>query len=1021
MSVGKTKKRTSPGTLLLVIVCICVICFAGGKTIPAATGVSALNDVFGYWGVAATLAGKDWSPLLSTVEYYAGGYSILLVPLFWLGFTAKQMFQMALGINVALLLGAFFLGISCLRQLFPSLSNNTYVLVSFVATIYTSNLIQAQETWSESFLYFLFWLIFWSLLKLIKNKTTIFAVLLAFVTGYIYWVHMRSIGVVIAVALTMLLCVLSKNLPRRCLVAFFIVLIVMIIGQNIMKNWELSSVFAGSEIATMNTYSGQTERLASIVSSLDSLENFFRSALGKIFYFMTSTLFLGVIAVNVFAVDSYNAVKKIFKEHRIKISTRQIPSIFLLLAFLACYGINCLSITSGYGGMVLTVYSRYMEYCFGPLIAIGLVFLLNGFVTRKHIIVYSIIAFLLAWVTNDSLIKVKLTGTADFYWPMAPAWQKIYETINCLPIFCFALCLLCIFIFEIMTFLVGYGIAHKENHVAFFKHRIQIYKAVNVAVIVLISGIYLWSSTCRTDFMEFQSSVGEENAGAVELFEENGTPSTIYLILTEDDIEAWKDIKLKYSGAKFLQARLPDTTIEYFMAEEGQVNPPQDAQIYMTLSSQGSEFLEENIPGYVWIYSCSRYNLFAKEDSVYAAGTEQEPTTIWLQKMGLGTGGTIEVQNKNGSWTPVYEEGTSEFSKVDLDLSNKTISLVTAGNENTYDMYGPGISLQPGSYRALITLECLNLDECEDNTLGQCDISAEDGTRIISVFPLTKDLFEGGGAKTLALDFSSAANSALNRIEFRLYSSCGAKFRITDISYQYLSPQVKVLLPDSDDFDVVDGLVSMDSEFLPFYIGASEYQQKLLDDSEIAAELSAKGHQVSIVSLEEIASISDAFLLIPADETDLISSLLPQYTILARLQNYALLAPSSSDVCNNFRDNGGRVLSNGSAISLRYYAGAVSNAASSTQATLPAGQYRLDYEVQVAGASVFDSCGTLVISYSDQKNEIPLTKELFAYDVYRGSLSENVVLEENTKISAQVTTIPEVSGAQLDVWITPLS
>lgn len=1021
MSVGKTKKRASPVTWLLVIVCICVICFAGGKTIPDATGVSALNDVFGYWGVAATLAGKDWSPLLSTVEYYAGGYSILLVPLFWLGLTAKQMFQIALAMNVAFLLGCFILCIACIRYLFRSLPLNLIVLISFASTVYTSNLVQAQEAWSETLMIFLFWLIFYLLLKMLQRPSYGNGILLALATGYLYFVHLRSIGIFIAVILTMLVCMLGKRITKRHFVVIVFVLLVLFILQSLFKNWELDAVFKGSSNAINNTYAGQGERLLSIISSPEYFVAFLQSAIGKLFYFGAATIFLGFISVHAFIKDIYSLIVDTVKNKVLHLSVQKVVSVFLLLSFCACYGIGCLGITSIYGGSLsLVIYGRYFEYCFGPIIAVGLAFLVVRCITKGQFLLYSIIELILAFITNDSLIRAHNTGSTDFFWPAAPALQKIYETINCLRGFCIYLCLICIFVFMIMVFLIQWGQKTVE-HGTVISWWMKIRFLGNYIAVGLVAVIYLWSSSCYTSFMEYQSSVGQENEGAVQLFEENGIPDTIYLILTKDDIEDWEEVRLKYTGPKFLQARLPDTTIEYFMAEEGQVNPPQDAQIYMTLSSQGSEFLEENIPGYVWIYSCSRYNLFAKEDSVYAAGTEQEPTTIWLQKMGLGTGGTIEVQNKNGSWTPVYEEGTSEFSKVDLDLSNKTISLVTAGNENTYDMYGPGISLQPGSYRALITLECLNLDECEDNTLGQCDISAEDGTRIISVFPLTKDLFEGGGAKTLALDFSSAANSALNRIEFRLYSSCGAKFRITDISYQYLSPQVKVLLPDSDDFDVVDGLVSMDSEFLPFYIGASEYQQKLLDDSEIAAELSAKGHQVSIVSLEEIASISDAFLLIPADETDLISSLLPQYTILARLQNYALLAPSSSDVCNNFRDNGGRVLSNGSAISLRYYAGAVSNAASSTQATLPEGQYRLDYEVQVAGASVFDSCGTLVISYSDQKNEIPLTKELFAYDVYRGSLSENVVLEENTKISAQVTTIPEVSGAQLDVWVTPLS
>lgn len=404
------------------------------------------------------------------------------------------------------------------------------------------------------------------------------------------------------------------------------------------------------------------------------------------------------------------------------------------------------------------------------------------------------------------------------------------------------------------------------------------------------------------------------------------------------------------------------------------------------------------------------YRLGKTDDAFWESGTQKY--VVDLNRFSISETSKVVTQQPDGEWT-VDDQSETELAKA--------IHTNINGGTEGYAVYGPGITLQPGSYRVLFTLECLNLEQCMDESLGWCDISINGGQQILSTFPITKDLFSDGQAKTLALDFSTAAGCSLSGIEFRVYANADVQFLVKEISYQLTGTQVKVLMPGTDDFRTVGSIVSMDSEYLPFYVVENEYEEGTLDLTDLEKDLSEKQHTVALITADRLSTLGNALVLIPASNVDLIQSLLPQYTILARLQNYALLAPSYSAVCSTYRDNGGRILSNGNAISLRYYAGAVSNAASSAQATIPAGTYRLDYEIQIAGASLFDPCGNLVISYGDQKNEIPLTKNLFTYDVCSGSLSENVILENNTKLSAQVTTIPEVSGAQMEIWLTPLS
>lgn len=58
-----------------------------------------LDDEFGYWGNAAYLAGLDWSGVISEIPYYSYGYSLLLVPLFFIFDNPIHMYKAAIILN----------------------------------------------------------------------------------------------------------------------------------------------------------------------------------------------------------------------------------------------------------------------------------------------------------------------------------------------------------------------------------------------------------------------------------------------------------------------------------------------------------------------------------------------------------------------------------------------------------------------------------------------------------------------------------------------------------------------------------------------------------------------------------------------------------------------------------------------------------------------------------------------------------------------------------------------------------
>ena len=69
-------------------------------------------DEFGYFGVAASLAGWDWKEMMATSNYYSFGYSLILVPLIWIaqiGISMSRVYKIVIVLNAFLLVGEYLL------------------------------------------------------------------------------------------------------------------------------------------------------------------------------------------------------------------------------------------------------------------------------------------------------------------------------------------------------------------------------------------------------------------------------------------------------------------------------------------------------------------------------------------------------------------------------------------------------------------------------------------------------------------------------------------------------------------------------------------------------------------------------------------------------------------------------------------------------------------------------------------------------------------------------------------------
>lgn len=932
----KTNKKKTDNYIL--IICIIFLAFLGGRTIPNATGVSALNDVFAYWGLGATLAGKNWTPLLKTVEYYACGYSFLLAPLFFLGLNATQMFQLALVINMILLIGIFLLTLYCINSLYAAFTSKIRIFMAFTLTVYSNNLIQAQETWTELFLVFLFWLLFALVVKLSKKPSTLVCIGIGIVSGYMYMVHMRALSAIIAVFLIMVFSKKTKYITWKHFMAFLCAILALVIVQILFMSWTKNLISSEDIAASANTYSGQLDKLVAIITSPLKMASFILACIGKLFYLFSASLLLVPFGI-------YEICATIKKQNKKEIK-HYIPFVFLISSFLLSFCIGCIAISGIEGRLDLVVYGRYIESFIGPIMMVGLYSLMTKQINLKCLFMGIMLLFVLAIPTNVALVYVRNHGGAGFNWPCVTVWQRIYEVLGELPYFTIVLSLIC------STFFVAaWTIIQYRPIFILRRFRQQIYGSVIALLIFTFS--WIWCSLGNTQFEQWQKSIGDSMNSTMDLINHiNGYSGNIYLVLSDEDKEQQNEIRLKYTGAKFLQSRLPNATINIISCEEYKKLDTTVDTIYLTISDKASRLVTQNN---LLLLDTQRYKLYANANSCWAKySTIAEDTSIEMASMFFGNSTGFDHHNSIITHNIEQEQMPAEYS-----------------------VYGPYISVSPGTYEVKFSLELLEGDLQKINTeeliYGWCDVSTAQGEIILASQTLNQNTFSQG--KSLVnLRFATDLNG-LNGVEFRVFTGERVKLRVTDISYKKISNNVQVLLKNSADIDDMVSLLSLDTNDLPITVLANTGIEGQLSVSHMEEVINTKEHFISIRNIETALELEDTIIMLQTDAYEVLERLLPKYTVVLRLEDYIILCPTNSELLYALKQSGSCILSYQEWINIKSFIGSKKHFPNDIHVLLPEGKYEFIYDFEVEGA-IYENNGVINIGIDNEWKTQILTSEL---------------------------------------------
>lgn len=361
------------------------------------------DDEVGYWSHAANLAGLSWFE--TEPAWYSYGYSLLLVPLFWITHNMSYLYRMAIVINAMMGICCFVFGKYIIQEVDECCSNMTAMIISFTSVSYSAYVFQANVAWSESFIYMWFLFAAWTLERFTKHPTWKYTILLSVEMGFLYVIHNRCIVILFAYILTLFFMAKKKKIDYKKLAIVIMVLAVIFIINAMVKMyisqlmWNVGDGFSGNDIVSQSSK-------VKMFFSIEGWRSLLQSFAGKLWYILSSTLMLAYAGM-VFIIKKIICYLKEAKKEAVN----NIVFFYIFLFLSVCGSIALASIATtaedayriGYVRLDVFFYGRYSEVISGILILLGLAHSLSYSRSREKNILEPIIGLIIYFLCSAVL------------------------------------------------------------------------------------------------------------------------------------------------------------------------------------------------------------------------------------------------------------------------------------------------------------------------------------------------------------------------------------------------------------------------------------------------------------------------------------------------------------------------------------------------------------------------------------------------------------------------------------------
>lgn len=518
---------------VLKIVCCVILVIAAGHKIFDLSTIHVLYDEFGYTATAAYYNGYDWSSVAEHSAYYSYGLGLLLAVIMRISNGNMILYyRLCIGVNILLLVISFIIACEIGKKLFDSVPEYIVILAAFGISFYSNTLVQTNILWTETLLYFLFWLSCWLLLKVFESSKLKYFIGFAVCNVYMYMVHQRALAIIIASFMIVAGWGLIKK-EFKSIILFNGILLVCLYISYLLKS-DVQNNLWGLEILSkdVNDYGGQLSKVIEIITSWEGMKAFLLSFSGKVYYILAASLMI---------VNGYlSGLGQLIKEKKAGDF-----GIYIYIILCLCGAIGISAIFMLYGNRQDTlIYGRYTEYVIGPVLLIGLLFLWEHKASKKVFVLTNI-----GFVVVSILVYIKLrnTGFTAYNLVCAVGLSKMFKdgrVAGIVPLLAMAVAVTV----GIIMYLTG---RHVEKH-------------ISRLIIILIIPVCYWNYV-NNNALTIVSATNQNNV-SFALVAENirdyieNRNSKVYYLTDKEDFES------RY--VEVLQYFVPEIPIQYIEKEE---------------------------------------------------------------------------------------------------------------------------------------------------------------------------------------------------------------------------------------------------------------------------------------------------------------------------------------------------------------------------------------------------------------------------------------------------------------------
>lgn len=358
-------------------------------------------DELGYWSNAAFIAGYDWSDIVSHFSgYYSYGYSVILAGIVMIcGGTTALAYKLAVLLNGLFITSTMYIAYGVGRFYFGRAKRNLILTAAFAVSMYANNITQSNFAWTECLLIFLYWVLVGLFTSLQKRFCLLKCSAIAIIAVYMYMVHPRTIGIFIAVIITLFLeLVMHKETLYKVMISTLAVGLFFGVCYMYRQMIKANVYIAKEDAELTNTVAAAAPWILSKFNFIGIVE-IIKTFLNRFFYWGCTTYLLSFFALKVM-------VENLIRKCRNK--GFESCQFFLLLSMLGIFGVMTLQLSQS-GTVQALLYGRYQDIIIGPFFFLGILYFVRECEKSKkktviQICCYSIGLYLISLAINSTPI-----------------------------------------------------------------------------------------------------------------------------------------------------------------------------------------------------------------------------------------------------------------------------------------------------------------------------------------------------------------------------------------------------------------------------------------------------------------------------------------------------------------------------------------------------------------------------------------------------------------------------------------